>query len=152
MGKIIETGLKIVCDRCDKPKDVVDEKQVNFYKDFSKKKDRDDTMFAFVLNGFDGPKNVSFEYLCPECLSAIAGYVGKCEKPKGRGAKEEEKKDPPLAEKTEEPKAEEKKEEPKAAAPKAEEKKEAPPKTEEKKPEPEKKSDPATDDDDIFDS
>jgi len=147
MGKIIETGLKIVCDRCDKPKDVIEEKQIEFYKTFSKKKDRDDQMFAFVLNSFEGTKSVGFEYLCPDCVAAIAGYVGKCEKPKGRGGKED--KEPPAT--TDPPKTEEKKAEvPKTETPKSEEKK---PEEKKTKPPPEEK--PATtaaDDDDIFDS
>lgn len=90
MGGIREKGFFLNCDRCSKDREIVDETQIAFYKKFRDRKDRSHTMFMSMLIGADGEKMASFEWLCPDCVSAISTYLGKAapakdEAPKTRG-------------------------------------------------------------------
>jgi hypothetical protein len=86
MGGIREKGFFLNCDRCGKDKEIVEEKQIEFYKKFRDRKDRSHTMFMSMLIGGDGEKVASFEWLCPECHSAIATYLSKAAPDKGEEA------------------------------------------------------------------
>jgi DNA-directed RNA polymerase subunit M/transcription elongation factor TFIIS len=86
MGGIREKGFFLNCDRCGKDKEIVEEKQIEFYKKFRDRKDRSHTMFMSMLIGGEGEKVASFEWLCPECHSAIATYLGKAAPEKGEEA------------------------------------------------------------------
>lgn len=77
MGGIREKGFFLNCDRCSKDREITDETQIAFYKKFRDRKDRSHTMFMSMLISPEGEKMASFEWLCPDCVSAIATYLGK---------------------------------------------------------------------------
>jgi hypothetical protein len=91
MGGVIEVGLQVKCDRCEKRVPVVEEEWIKFYKDFTKNKENGDAMFACAMNGPDldvaAPLSRKYEYMCPGCFKAVSGYINKTDKPVRRGRK-----------------------------------------------------------------
>lgn len=107
MGGIVETGLTVTSDRSGKKESVTDEKQVEWYKNFAKTKDKDDLMIAIIVNGpasivGDEPKVIEYEYVTPKELETILGYVSKCDPPKPRKRKDSDEDKKPEGEKADE--------------------------------------------------
>jgi hypothetical protein len=119
MGGIREKGFFVNCDRCSKDREVSDEKHIAMYKKFAGRKERSVLMFNSVLITPDGDKVSGFEWLCPECISAVSTYLGKAApeksasgdgsggeqapKRRGRQPKQSEAATEPVAQKTEAP-------------------------------------------------
>ena len=81
MGGIKMATMGIECDRCKKVVTVDDPKATDFYAKFSEREQKAETMFAAVftssVDGGEKTDEVIFEYLCPACCKAVAGYLFK---------------------------------------------------------------------------
>lgn len=74
MGGIKEPEfIDIECDRCQKVVRVNDPVQMDFYRKFAERGDKDAMMFASVVLPFVGEGiSVDHEWVCPQCLAELS--------------------------------------------------------------------------------
>jgi hypothetical protein len=80
MGSVRYVGVEIACDKCHQEKTVSSQSDVDFYREFSERKDKGQMMAQARVIGPAGDLVFGYEILCPECDEQIREFFSSSEK------------------------------------------------------------------------